>query len=159
MASYAAFLRGIMPMNPNMRNEKLRGVFERLGFTDVQTVISSGNVVFKSGSKSIATLEAKIEKALTAELGFKSAVFIRSKEELEKLIRTDPFKGKEHGRKTYLIVTFLKKEPREIFSVLDLSAAKTPDFMAKVEKEYGKTITTRTWKTVGRIVKKLGEAI
>jgi hypothetical protein len=28
MKQYVAFLRGIMPSNPNMRNEKLRGVFE-----------------------------------------------------------------------------------------------------------------------------------
>lgn len=42
MTTYVALLRGIVPLNPNMRNEKLRGVFEKLGFTNVRTVISSG---------------------------------------------------------------------------------------------------------------------
>src|SRR4051812_30410175 len=93
--SYAAFLRGIMPTNPNMRNEKLRGVFESLGFSNVQTVISSGNVIFESTSKDkdVAKLEITIEKALTAKLGINSTTIIRSKNDLEKLIASDPFKG------------------------------------------------------------------
>lgn len=40
---YVALLRGIAPTNPNMRNDKLREVFEKPGFKNVQTVISSGN--------------------------------------------------------------------------------------------------------------------
>jgi uncharacterized protein (DUF1697 family) len=155
MTSYIAFIRGIMPMNPNMRNEKLRGVFEKLGFADVQTIISSGNVIFKSSSKKSVALEKKIENALLSDLGLKNAVIIRSKDELEKIIQKNPFKGKEHGRQSYLIVTFLKEKPREIFSVLDLTKSKTPDFMTMLEKKHGKVITTRTWKTVEKIVKKL----
>jgi uncharacterized protein (DUF1697 family) len=46
MVKYVALLRGIAPTNPNMRNDKLRGVFEKLSFENVKTVISSGNVVF-----------------------------------------------------------------------------------------------------------------
>ncbi len=155
LTSYTALIRGIMPMNPNMRNEKLRGVFEELGFTDVSTVISSGNVIFKSNSKNGSALETKIEKALRVRLAFKSAaVFIRSKDELEKIIAKNPFKEKSHGRESYLIVTFLKEKPYELFTALDLTKAKTPDFMTELEKKHGKAITTRTWKTIERIVKK-----
>ena len=42
---YVALLRGIGPSNPNMRNERLRELFQKLGFQNVQTVISSGNVL------------------------------------------------------------------------------------------------------------------
>jgi uncharacterized protein (DUF1697 family) len=156
MTTYTAFIRGIGPTNPNMRNEKLRGVFEKLGFEDVKTVISSGNVVFSSKSKNVGKLENIIEKALTLRLGLENAVFVRSKDELDGLIRCDPFKGKEHGRKSYLIVTFTKGKPQEIFNVLDTTKGKTVDFMAKLEKEHGKVITTRTWQTVKRIVEKMG---
>jgi uncharacterized protein (DUF1697 family) len=51
-------------MNPNMRNEKLRGVFEGLGLTNVKTVISSGNVLFESPREDVPALEAEIEDAL-----------------------------------------------------------------------------------------------
>ena len=155
MPSYAAFIRGIMPMNPNMRNAKLCGVFESLGFTDVKAVISSGNIIFKSSSKSAPALEAKIQKALNAELGFPGDTFVRSKEELEAMIKKDPFKGAEHSRETYLIVSFLKVPPHEVFTTLDVTINKTPEFMKDIEKKYGKVVTTRTWKTIGRIVDKM----
>ncbi len=35
MRRYAALLRGIAPSNPNMTNDKLRGVFEGLGLEGV----------------------------------------------------------------------------------------------------------------------------
>ena len=70
MTKYVALLRGIAPTNPNMRNDKLRSVFEKLGFENVKTVISSGNVVFESPSRSIRKLEERIAKAFPEELGF-----------------------------------------------------------------------------------------
>ena len=38
---------------------------------------------------------------------------------------------------------------------IDNSTGATPDFMARLEKTYGKDITTRTWLTVQRVVKKM----
>src|SRR6185312_1324765 len=64
MMRYVALLRGIGPTNPNMKGEKLKAVFEGLGFRNVHTVIASGNVIFDSPSKAPAVLEEKIEKAL-----------------------------------------------------------------------------------------------
>jgi uncharacterized protein (DUF1697 family) len=72
MTSYVALLRGIGPLNTNMRNEKLRDVFERLGFENVRTVISSGNVLFQTSAQSTEKLEAVVEKALPKQLRFHS---------------------------------------------------------------------------------------
>lgn len=172
MAKYVALLRGIAPMNPNMRNEKLRGAFEELGFTNVKTVISSGNVLFETSEKDAPKLEAIIERALPEMLGFTSTTIVRSLADLQDLVSANPFAGYEHSLKTSLNVTFLKTKPdnhqplegrgfsiirvtdREVCSVIDTSTAKTPDFMAKAERAYGKQITTRTWKTVERIIQK-----
>ena len=33
---------------------------------------------------------------------------------------------------------------------------RTPDLMLWLEKQFGKKITTRTWKTVGKILAKMG---
>ncbi|HTK33631.1 MAG TPA: DUF1697 domain-containing protein [Candidatus Paceibacterota bacterium] len=151
MTTYIAFLRGIMPTNPNMRNEKLRVVFESLGFSNVQSVISSGNIIFESASKDAGDLENKIEKSLFKQLGIKSPAYIRSKEQIEALIKKNPFKNAEHNSKSYLIVSFLKKAPWEVCTTLDMSGPKTPAFMAALDKKYNKEITTRTWKTVERI--------
>jgi uncharacterized protein (DUF1697 family) len=155
MTKYVALLRGIMPMNPNMRGEKLRGVFESLGYKDVQTVITSGNVIFSSASKNVRALETKIEKELLKQLRIKCPAYIRSKEALERMVLKNPFNGAEHSRSSYLIVSFLKKKPGEVYKKLDITAAKTPEFMRNIEKKYGKDVTTRTWKTVERILKKM----
>jgi len=157
MTTYVALLRGIGPLNPNMHPKKLKEAFEKMGFKNVRTVISSGNVVFESASKSKVLLERKIEKALPNILGFSSTTIIRSKEDIEKLIRKNPFKGIEDKSPNYLVVTFFKDTTKELCTVIDMTSNKTPDFMRQLEKKHGKQITTRTWKTVERVVKKMKE--
>ena len=155
MTSYIAFLRGIMPTNPNMRNEKLRAVFEKLGFTNVQSIISSGNIIFQCDSKNISELEEKIEKALLKELSIQSPAYVRSKADIEKIIAEDPFPGATHSKTTYLIVSFLKQKPHEIFTVIDTTNSRTTNFMSNLDKKYNKEVTTRTWKTVERVLAKM----
>jgi uncharacterized protein (DUF1697 family) len=172
MPKYVALLRGIAPMNPNMQNTKLRAVCEELGFTDVVSVIASGNIIFTSPLRDTAKIEEKLEAAWPQKLGFSSTSMVRSLKELQALRADDPFPGLTHSRETYLNVTFLKREPpkgaaiasaegydvvcirpREVCTVVDVSRGNTPDFMVKAERAYGKEITTRTWKTVERILK------
>ncbi len=175
MPTYVALLRGIGPMNPNMKPAKLKWGFEEMGFKNVRTVISSGNVVFESASKSTDILEVKIEKALPRILGFNSTTVVRSQNDLEKLLKKNPAKGINHSNASYVLVTFLKKHSaklrtlpkkgigfkvlgvykKEICIVFNIEDTKTPDMMLKLEKDFGKAITSRTWKTVERIVNKM----
>jgi uncharacterized protein (DUF1697 family) len=181
MTKYAAMIRGVGPGNPNMRGEKLRGAFESLGFTKVWPVLTSGNVVFESDIGDTAKLEAMVEAIFPKLLDFERAVFIRSQAELQQLVDANPFTSLKHenGGKTYLTVTFFKVPPKlnsslpyhpdgkafellanvdgSICSVVDLSKGKTPDLMAWLERQFGKDITTRTWLTINRLLKKLGE--
>jgi uncharacterized protein (DUF1697 family) len=178
MPRYVALLRGIAPTNPNMRNDKLRGIFEKLGFENVKTVISSGNVIFDSPSRSARKLQETIESALPEQLGFRSTTIIRSQKQLQELVEQNPFQGMEHSQTSTLNVTFLKQKRKTgikfphkvkdrdyellgiydgaICSVIDLTSAKTPDLMLWLERKFGKEITTRTWKTVERILKAMG---
>jgi uncharacterized protein (DUF1697 family) len=179
MTSYVALLRGISPSNPNMHNDKLRQFFEDLGFSHVRTLISSGNVLFEADSSNSELLQAKIESALPQRLGFSSTAILRSQKELQKLVDSKPFQQTEHTKTTNLNVTFLKikthiplyfphqppqksytilsNSGREVCSIIDLSGSKTPDLMIWLEKQFGKTITTRTYKTVQRILIKMSE--
>jgi uncharacterized protein (DUF1697 family) len=175
---YVALLRGIGPSNPNMRNEKLRELFQKLGYQNVQTVISTGNVLFESPSRAVKALEATIEEGIEKHLGFTSTTIIRSHNQITQLVDADnPFGGFEDTPTTRLNVTFLKEKQstdlrfpysakekgytvvgmhgREVLSVVDLTGATTPDLMAWLEKQFGKAITTRTWKTVGKISTRL----
>ncbi len=169
MGEYVALLRGIGPGNPNMRGEKLREFFQGLGFSDVETVISSGNVVFKTPLRDVKALEDKIERAIPEKLGFRSTTIVRSREEITDLVEKDPFKGLQDTPTSRLQVTFLKPPSKttiesgagysvvksfemEICFSVDLTSARTPDVMLKLEKSCGKEITTRSWKTVMRIL-------
>jgi uncharacterized protein (DUF1697 family) len=156
MPKYVALLRGISPLNPNMRNKYLIQVFEDLGFKKVRTVITSGNVIFESKRRSKQQLEKMIEKAIHKQLGFFSTTIVRSDLQVKALMRNQPF-GKEMEPSIYYYdVTFLKRGG-QVFTSTEKRNAPTSNVMATIESEYGKEITTRTWKTVGRIVKAFGE--
>ena len=64
MARYVAFLRGVSPLNAKMAD--LARCFESGGFTDVKTLLSSGNVVFSARAASPATCVAAEANASTA---------------------------------------------------------------------------------------------
>ncbi|MCX4095284.1 DUF1697 domain-containing protein [Nocardia sp. alder85J] len=180
MIRYAALLRGIMPTNPNMRGEKLRGVLSGLGFDAVGSVLTSGNLVFGCTETDVPALESQIQQALRAELGIAGGTLVRSRAELQALVDAAPFGDRTHGRGSYLTVTFVKdgdpgppsrplpKEltsvvnvlgydpgARAVLAVIDNTAGSTPNHMAWLETMYGKDITTRTWLTVQKVLAKL----
>ena len=172
MITYIALLRAISPTDPMMKNENLRRVFEELGFINVRSVISSGNIIFESAETNTSKLEAQIEAAWPEKLGFYSTTIIRTREQIAAMIDKNPFKGYEHNDKTYLTVTFLKHptdlsaidlsgrgytvlatDSQTVYSVVDLTSGKTANLMLRFEKGISKEITTRTWKTVERLLK------
>lgn len=179
MNRYVALLRGIGPSNPNMTNDKLRGVVEGLGMGQVSSVLASGNILFATPERDGRVLEQRIQQALQDSLGIPGGTIVRELSELRALLDSDPFPGLTHGRGSYLTATFLKdgaahevelpddpdprtrvvgydEAARVFLAVIDNSdAGSTPDFMGWLERTYGKDITTRTWLTVQRIVKKL----
>lgn len=175
---YVAFLRGIGPGNPNMTNDKLRSVFESLGFDTVKSVISSGNIIFTTEEQNEHELEKMIQQALVSQLGIAGGTIVRSESELRTFLALDPFRGYVHSRTSYLTVTFLKDRSQKptmefpvdrgdgsqlllynellgaICAVTDTTNAKAPSLMVWIEKQFSKDITTRTWKTLERIVAK-----
>jgi len=172
MITYIAFLRGINSgLNPTIKMDVLTKAFEGLGFQNVKTVIASGNVLFGAEAVDTSDLEQTIEKALPKAIGFESAAIVYQLKDLQRLAKLKAFEGIEVTPETRTFVTFLKRPAkstqklngkgfktlkrsgRALFSVLDLSGT-TPDFMKVLDKEFGKTNTTRSWKTIERILKK-----
>ncbi|PYP00458.1 MAG: hypothetical protein DMD57_16365, partial [Gemmatimonadetes bacterium] len=62
MPRYAAFLRGVSPMNAKMT--ELKQAFESAGFTDVKTILASGNAAFNARATSETSLQRKAEGAM-----------------------------------------------------------------------------------------------
>jgi uncharacterized protein (DUF1697 family) len=167
---YAAFLRGVSPMNAKM--PELKKAFEAAGFTDVRTVLSSGNVVFSAPASPVTALERKAEAAMAERLGKAFPVIVRSVEALRDLLARDPYAAFPPEPRAKRVVTFLRQKPKrrlelpveadgarvlcmtgtEVFSDYT-PGPRGPVFMALIEKTLGKEVTTRTWDTVRKVAK------
>src|SRR5258705_8662105 len=115
MAGYAAFLRGVSPMNAKM--PELKKCFEVAGFTDVKTVLSSGNVVFSARAASEASLERKAEGAMTQHLGRTFLTIVRPLDALRALLDADPYAAFRLQAGSKRIVTFLRDAPEAKLSL------------------------------------------
>lgn len=91
MPRYIAFLRAINVGGHTVKMDSLRRLFESLGFSNVETFIASGNVVFETTSRNARALERKIENSLREALGYEVATFIRTAAELAAIASYEPF--------------------------------------------------------------------
>lgn len=166
---YAAFLRGVSPMNLKMA--ALKQCLEREGFSDVKTLLSSGNVVFSTDPVPEQTLEARIEAALRRDVGRDFPVLVRSKEYLRRVIDSKPYASANLSNKHKRVITFLRVPPkgrvdlpveldgativdlkqREVFSAY-VPSPRGPVFMTLIERTFGKDVTTRTWDTLEKVM-------
>jgi len=168
MKRYAAFLRGVTPMNAKM--PELKRAFEVAGFTDVKTVLSSGNVVFSASAASVGRLERKAEAAMKKHLGHAFLTIVRPVDALRTMLASDPYESFRLKPGSKRIVTFLRVKPkaglalpieldgarilrmqgREVFSAY-VPSPRGPVFMTLIERTFGTNVTTRTWDTVRKV--------
>lgn len=169
------FLRGInVGAKTKVPMRDLKKALEDLGFTDVKTLLNSGNVVFSSTKKGLEVLTQQIEQKLENVFKFKIRVMVRTSDEIHSLVVSEPFKNIPVTPETRLYITFRADEAKsnlkipyespekdfrilavskeEICSVLILSPKSgTVDLMSFIEKEFGKNVTTRNWNTVVKL--------
>ncbi len=165
MPRHVAFLRGISPLNAKMSELKL--CFDEAGFTNVRTILATGNIAFDSRAASDAALERKAEAAMQATLGHSFYTVVRPVAQLRDVLASDPFAAYAVAPDAKRIVSFLRqpmtpKVPlpleadearvlalvgRDVFTAY-LPSPKGPVFMKLIEKAFGRDITTRTWETV-----------
>jgi uncharacterized protein (DUF1697 family) len=132
---WAAMLRGINLGKRQLKSADLKAVVEGLGFADVKTLLASGNVVFTAPDTDAATLETEIHRALDVATGLRSEVFVRTREELDKVIAANPFPDAATSRPSFLVVTFHRDEVPQ--APLDWIAAhyEGPERMVAKERE------------------------
>ena len=151
----------------NARMPVLKACFEAAGFTEVRTMLSSGNVVFNARSSSLATLERRAEKAMQSGLDRTFDTFVRPAEYLQDFIESEPFAEFNLLPTAKRVVTFLQDQAphvlelpitRDEASILKVIGSevlcayipgpKGPTFMGLLERTLGTAITTRTLETV-----------
>lgn len=176
MIKYVALLRGINVGGSKLiKMAELGRIFTSLGLKNVKTYIQSGNVLFESSKTDPIALTKEIEKGLHAAVGFEVPVVLRTIAELEAIVKLDPFKKVKSDANAKLFVTFLVDPPkskpkipllsprkdceiiqltgREVFTVaFAMPNGRSAEFMVLIEKEFGKSVTTRNWNTVIKIL-------
>ena len=154
----------------NAKMPAVKACFEAAGFTEVKTLLSSGNVVFGARAGSEASLARKAEAAMEAGLGRTFLTIIRPLEQLRALVDDDPYARFKLPANAKRVVTFLRDPPRaklalpielhdarilcirdnEVFSAY-VPGPRGPVFMTLIEKTLGTEVTTRTWDTVKKV--------
>jgi uncharacterized protein (DUF1697 family) len=134
---YAAFIRGInLGSQRRVSGAELRGSFEELGFHDVGTFRTSGNVVLETSAKDVAELSSQIEKGLSATFGFETAVFLRTASQMRALADHQPFPTKKvEASKGKLQVMLLSAKPAKRAREQTLALATDQDALALGDRE------------------------
>jgi uncharacterized protein (DUF1697 family) len=156
----------------NAKMPELKRAFESAGFSEVKTVLSSGNVVFDARRASETTLERAAEGAMEERLGQAFLTIVRPVDALRAILATDPYQTFKVSPAAKRIVTFLRQPPgtrlelpieqdnarlltligREVYSAY-LPTPKGPVFMTLIERTFGRAVTTRTWDTVAKVAR------
>ena len=114
MPKYVAFLRAINVGGHTVKMDQLRRLFEAGCFSQVETFIASGNVIFDSQSRNTQALERKIEKLLRDALGYEVATFVRAVSEVVAVAAYRPFDATRLNTDgNSLHVGFLTEPPAE----------------------------------------------
>jgi uncharacterized protein (DUF1697 family) len=173
--AYVAILRGINVSGQKIiRMEALKHMFGSLGFSDVSTYIQSGNVIFRSPETAPDALVKKISGRILKNFGFEVPVIVRTSDQLENIIRKNPFTEEKNILKDKLHVTFLSEEPeRDKIEIIESLSFAFDRFMISgkeiylycpggygntklsnsfFESKLKVTATTRNWNTVNKLL-------
>ncbi len=172
MAKYISILRGInVGGNRKILMVDLKNLFLKLGFSNIQTYIQSGNVIFDSDkNESDSELELLIQEAINETFHFDVPVIVKTIDELAESIANNPFWKEKNADIDRLHLTFLKEMPAQEKLMKIVNHVFSPDNFQVVgkdvfvycstgysdskltnqffESKLGTTATTRNWKTV-----------
>ena len=121
MPRFFAFLRAINVGGRNVTMETLRRHFTDLGFSQVESFIASGNIIFSARSKATPALQQKIERGMKQALGYDVLAFIRTEGQVAAIDRHRPFPAAEM-QEAHAVHVGLLAEPPTAAAALDLLA-------------------------------------
>jgi uncharacterized protein (DUF1697 family) len=174
MTVYICLLRGInVGGNKRMKMADLRALLDSLGIPDAQTILQSGNVVFRSDEPDPATLAATIEAGIQQKFGFDSRIILRTTEDFSLVMTDHPFSGDQLADEAKMLVMFLEQAPssdainalmdahsgpesihisgREAFIFYPNGMGRSKLTNTLIEKHLRVAGTGRNWKTVNKL--------
>jgi uncharacterized protein (DUF1697 family) len=157
----------------------LRDHLTASGFTEVRTLLQSGNVVFQTNLRTRAAIEHHIEGVIAKFRGASATCFVRSAKEWQSVLDRNPFAreaSQDPGRMTVLV---LKETPpamawgalqraisgREVvagagdhgYVVYPDGQGRSKLTLDRIERALGVVGTIRNWNTVSKVAELLSE--
>ena len=148
----------------------LRDLATRLGLEDAETLLQSGNIVFRGGARTTTQLEQLLEREAAKRFGLETDFFVRTADEWRTLIAANPFSKEAKSDPSHLLAVVLKDEVdsknvkalQEAIKGREVVRAKGrcaylvyPDGIGRskvtntlIEKKLGTRGTARNWNTV-----------
>lgn len=117
MTRYAALLRGVNVGGVNLKMADVAKAFTEAGFTDVKTILASGNVLLTSGS-GVAAVRKTAETALRDRFGYDAWVLAYDVETVRAISERFPFEREVEGIQSY--VTFVS-DPEVLDELAELA--------------------------------------
>ena len=173
MSRHVAFLRGInVGRNKRVAMADLRTAVAGLGFTDVKTLLNSGNVVFTGAAAAAHRAPADLQAVIASDFGVDCAVVVRSATEVTSVVAKAPFLSVATNPSRHF-VGFLAGEPsagapssiaaidvapdlirlvgREVYLWCPAGLLDSPLAKQGWEKTLGTPVTVRNWSTVTKV--------
>ncbi|MFL6194683.1 MAG: DUF1697 domain-containing protein [Thermoanaerobaculia bacterium] len=167
-----ALLRGInVGKAKRVAMADLRALVEHLGYSDVRTLLNSGNLVFTAPGITPAVAGARIEEALAKQLGVPSRITVLTSAELSAIIEGNPLLDIANDPSRLLVAVLAKPGDRKILDPLlkedwspealatgsrvaylwcpeGILASRLPEAVGKVLRD---GVTTRNWSTITKL--------
>ncbi len=112
MQRYIALLGGMNVGGHRIKMDELCRLFEAANCQKPSAFIASGNVIFSTAKRDRAGLEAALATHLEASLGYHVPTFLRTPEEIDAIIRYEPFDLEAAGSTMH--VCFLHRPMTEV---------------------------------------------
>lgn len=174
MTVFIGLLRGVnVGGSSPLRMEALRTTLTRMGLADVQTLLQSGNVVFRSGKGRPFEWERKLEEGVARDLHVRIDFFVRSAEEWRAIVSGNPFPQEAAADPSHLVLLALKDSPpvdrwkalssaivgrervqgtgRHAYVVYPDGIGRSRLTPALIDKTLGTRTTARNWNTVTKL--------
>ena len=176
MTTHISLLRGINVSGHRViKMDALKKMCSDLSFSDVQTYLQSGNIIFRSEQKNSEEISKFIKFSIEKVFGYDVPVITLTLAELELTINTNPFLKNKSKDPSFFYVTFLSHSPtkhnvelltridakNDRYEIIDKAvylycpgsygnSKLTNSFL---ENKLKVTATTRNWKTINEIFK------
>ncbi|MHB8576604.1 MAG: DUF1697 domain-containing protein [Dehalococcoidia bacterium] len=173
-----ALLRGInVGRAKRVGMAQLRALLQALGYTDVSTLLQSGNAIFTSTPGATGSAVADIEAAIVREFGFDVSVVVRTRAELAAAVAANPLLDIASDPSRHLVGFFggspdvagltalagmdfgadqVRVIGREVYLWCPAGVLDSPFSKVAWEKLLGVPVTMRNWNTVTKLLELAG---